>query len=215
MKITQRISVSFHSLALQEFYIQKKHWLWKWKHRQVSIETSTTHCITPSPRLGRIFPGQMLDNRPTCSCVKEKGAMDMNMQFREQEAQITSKHLRRYSNSLAVREIQINTMSYCFMHTHRASMRKRVKIYSGQEWGKSSPITGGNMKCLWKARHLLKLKIHILCNPEAPFLQFCLIKMKASVSKDRCSRMLVTAFFQRQKGTGNSKCASAGVYLWS
>lgn len=58
----------------------------------------------------------------------------MNGQFREEQSQIANKHMKRYSNSLVVKEWQIKIpMSYFSISLPQAKIKRRVKIYHW--WG--------------------------------------------------------------------------------
>lgn len=142
----------------------------------------------------------------------------MDRQFTEEQTHIGNKHMKKIcSYSLVVREMQIKrTISYNFTFMSQTEIKKRVKTYCWWDNGKVlSLIVGRNVKCFWKAIwiYLLKLKIYISLNPETPLLQFCLAEIRASVSKDRCSWMFITAFFKEKENTENSQCPSVGEYV--
>lgn len=141
----------------------------------------------------------------------------MKRQFTEEQTQIAKKHKKIYPSSLVVREMQIKVpMSYFSILLSQAKIKKRVKTYCWWGWWKSS-LSYYWYKCevFLKAirMYLLILKIHIPFNPETPFVLFCPTKIKASVSKDRCSRTFITAFFREEKNTKNRKCSSVAEYV--
>ena len=149
----------------------------------------------------------------------ERWARDMNRQFSDKEIKNIKKHMRKCSNSLIIREMQIKTTLR--FHLTPSRLAKMTTGESGECWRGCGKI-GTLMHCWWSCELIQPFWRAIWnytqraikeCLPYDPATPLLGLYPKEVMNKMTCTKIFIAALFVVAKNWKRKECPSIGEWL--
>jgi hypothetical protein len=153
--------------------------------------------------INRIYREVKRLNSPKISEPVKKWAAELNRTFSKEEIQMTKKHMKKCSPSLAIREMQMKTTLRFHLTPVRIAIIKNItnnRCWQGCE--EKGTLIHCWWECklvqpLWKKiwRHIKNLNIDLPYDPAIPLLGIYLKECDTGYSRGTCTPMFIVALF--------------------
>ena len=213
--------MNYWDLIKIKIFCSAKETINKTKRQLKEWEKIFANDISDKGLVSKIYKELIKLNTQNTNNPVKKWAEDMNRHFSKEDIQMASKHMKRCSMSLIIREIQIKATLCCHLTPVRVGkMNKSGNYRCWRGCGETGTLLHCWWECklvqsLWKTlwRFLKKLNIELPCDPSIVLLGICPRDTGVLMHGGMCTPMFIAVLSTIAKSWEEPKCPSTDEWI--